>query len=49
MARIDRVFLSTSLEAAFPLTRVKSLDKLPSDHNPLLVDIGDNMFYGKKV
>lgn len=32
----------------FPLARVKALDKTPSDHNPLLVDLGDNMFYGKK-
>lgn len=49
MARIDRVFLSTDLEAAFPLARVKALDRIPSDHNPLLVDLGDNMFYGKKI
>jgi hypothetical protein len=48
MARIDRVFLSTDLEATFPLARVKALDRIPSDHNPLLVDLGDNMFYVKK-
>jgi len=48
MARIDRVFISTDLEAAFPLARVKALDRIPSDHNPLLVDLGDNAFYGKK-
>lgn len=45
MARLDRVFISTDLESAFPLARVKALDKIPSDHNPLLVDLGDNVYY----
>lgn len=48
MAIIDRVYLSTGLEAAFPLARVKALDRIPSDRNPLLVDMGVNMYYGKK-
>lgn len=48
MARIDRVFMSTDFEKVFPLARVKALDRIPSDHNPLLVDFGDNQFYGKK-
>ena len=30
-----------SWEAAFPLVRVKALERSPSDHNPLLVDSGD--------
>lgn len=29
--------------------RVKGLDKHPSDHNPLLVDTGENAFFGKKI
>jgi hypothetical protein len=48
MARLDRVFITTDWEAAFPLVRVKALNRLPSDHNPLLVDTGDNMSFGKK-
>jgi plasmid maintenance system killer protein len=48
MARLDRVSVSTELETAFPLARIKALDRAPSDHNPILVDLGDNLFYGKK-
>lgn len=48
MAKIDRVLVSTTWEAAFSLARVKALERLPSDHNPLLVDSGDNVFFGKK-
>jgi hypothetical protein len=48
MAKIDRVFVSTEWETAFPLVRVKALNRLPSDHNPLLVDAGCNMNFGKK-
>jgi hypothetical protein len=36
------------LGSSFPLARVKALERLPSDHNPLLVDSGDNIFYRKK-
>jgi hypothetical protein len=32
----------------FPLARVKTLDRLPSDHNPLLMDSGDSMARPKK-
>jgi hypothetical protein len=32
----------------FPLTRVKTLDRLPSDHNPLLMDSGDSTDRTKK-
>lgn len=45
MARIDIVFVSTGLDAAFPLARVKALDRVPSDHNPLLIDLGYNVFF----
>jgi hypothetical protein len=48
MARIDRVFVTTDWEAAFPLARVKALERPPSDHNPLLVNLGDNVCFGKK-
>jgi endonuclease/exonuclease/phosphatase family metal-dependent hydrolase len=48
LVKIDRVFISPLCDSAFPLARVKALERLPSDHNPLLVDTGDNVFYGKK-
>ena len=32
----------------FPLAKVSLLDRFPSDHNPLLIEIGTNMFFGKK-
>jgi hypothetical protein len=48
IARLDRVFVSTELESVFPLARIKALDRTPSDHNPILIDLGDNLFYGKK-
>lgn len=49
MAKIDRIFVSTSWEAAFPLASVRALDRLPSDHNPLLLNAGDNCCFGKKI
>ena len=49
LARIDRIFVSTDWELAFPLVRVKGLDRYPSDHNPLLIDTRDNVFFGKKL
>ena len=48
MAKIDRILVSIAWDAAFPMARVKALERLPSDHNPLLVDFGDNIFFGKK-
>jgi hypothetical protein len=48
MARIDRIFVTTDWEAAFPLARVKALERPPSDHNPLLLNTGDNMQFGKR-
>lgn len=38
MNKIDRIFVSTSWEAHYPLTRVKAVDRVPSDHNPLILD-----------
>jgi endonuclease/exonuclease/phosphatase family metal-dependent hydrolase len=40
LPKIDRIFVSTDWDANFPLTRIKALDRLPSDHNPLLLDTG---------
>jgi len=48
MTRLDRVFVSTELESVFPLARIKALDRTPSDHNPILVDLGDNLFLWKE-
>jgi endonuclease/exonuclease/phosphatase family metal-dependent hydrolase len=44
---MDRIFVSTDWEVAFPLATVKALERPPSDHNPLLIDSGDNNFFGK--
>ena len=49
MAKIDRIFITTDWNSAFPLARVKALDKLPSDHNPLLLDAGTNNFFWKEA
>jgi hypothetical protein len=46
--KIDRIFVSTEWESAFPLASVKALERLPSDHNPLLLNSGDNVSFGKK-
>ena len=48
LAKLDRIFVTTSWEVVFPLTRVRALDRLPSDHNPLVLDSGDNVSFGKK-
>lgn len=48
MSRIDTVFVSTNRESKFPLVRVKALDRVPSDHNPLVLDTGDNTFFWEK-
>jgi hypothetical protein len=48
LARLDRIFVSTDWSMNFPLARVKTLDRLPSDHNPLLMDSGDSMARPKK-
>jgi hypothetical protein len=48
MARIDIIFVTTDWEAVFPLARVKALERPHSDHNPLLLNTGDNVQFGKK-
>jgi hypothetical protein len=47
-AKLDRIFVSTDWEGAFPLARVSALPKNTSDHNPLMVDFGDSCFSCKK-
>jgi hypothetical protein len=46
--KLDRVFISTEWEAAFPLVRVVRLAKSISDHVPLLVDTGGDCTKMKK-
>jgi len=48
LAKIDRIFVSTTWEAAFPLSAVKALDRIPSDRNPLVLNAGENCCFGKK-
>ena len=48
MAKIDRIFVSTEWDSGFPLATVKCLDRFPSDHNPLVLETGSNVFFGKK-
>jgi hypothetical protein len=48
LAKIDRIFVSNNWDVAFPLSRVKALERIPSDHNPLLLDSGVNNSFGKK-
>jgi hypothetical protein len=48
MAKLDRILVSTSWEAAFPLVRVIALPKGISDHTPILIDAGYNLSCGKK-
>lgn len=48
LAKIDRVFVTTAWEAAFPLASVKALDRYPSDHNPLVINAGDNVIFRKR-
>jgi predicted double-glycine peptidase len=38
MAVLDRVFVSNDWEAQFPLANTRSLTRVGSDHNPLLVE-----------
>lgn len=48
LAKIDGIFVNSAWEANFPLVTVKALERPPSDHNPLLLDTGNNMCFGKK-
>jgi hypothetical protein len=47
LAKLDRIFVSTSWESAFPLVRVTTLPKDISDYNPILVDSSTNFSCGK--
>jgi hypothetical protein len=49
LAKLDRFFASTEWECVFPLARVVALPKGISDHNPLLIDVGANVAFGKKA
>jgi hypothetical protein len=49
IAKLDSIFVSTQWEKVSPLVRISALPKGISDHNPLLVDIGDNLSFGKKI
>jgi hypothetical protein len=46
LAKLDRIFVSTSWERAFPL--VRALPKGISDHNPIMFDSGTDISFGKK-
>ncbi|KAJ1274217.1 hypothetical protein BS78_05G045400 [Paspalum vaginatum] len=46
LAKLDRIFVSSDWENAFPFA--KALDRLPSDHNPLVLDTGHNTSFSKK-
>jgi hypothetical protein len=48
LAKLDRILISTDWEATFPLVRVLALPKGTSDHNPLLIDSGENCSFSKK-
>jgi hypothetical protein len=48
LAKLDRIFVSTEWETAFPLARVLGLAKGVSDHSPLLLDSRDNYSISKQ-
>jgi hypothetical protein len=48
MAKIEKIFVTTKWDRGFPLAKVQCLDRVPSDHNPLLLEVGDNVFFCKK-
>jgi hypothetical protein len=48
LAKLDRIFISTEWDQAFPLVKVVDLAKSISDHTPLLVDSGENYSFDKK-
>jgi hypothetical protein len=45
---MDRIFVSTDWEVAYPLVRVSCLAKGISDHTHILIHFGDNCSFGKK-
>lgn len=48
MIKIDRVFVTTEWDRAYPLSRIKANPREGSDHTPLIVNTGNNTFFGKK-
>jgi len=46
---LDRVLVSGKWEEIFPLTTVQVITRIGSDHNPLLVDIGENAIHRTKI
>lgn len=44
-----RFFVTTDWDTCFPLATAKALFKDNSDHYPLLIDIGNNVTFGKKI
>jgi exonuclease III len=47
--KLDRVLASVSWEQKFPLVSVQALPRSGSDHTPLLVDSGDQVYNGNKT
>jgi hypothetical protein len=48
LAKLDRFFATTDWEATFPLLKVTTLANGIINHNPLLIDLGDNFSFSKK-
>lgn len=42
LEKLDRVLINDKWELTFPLTSVRKLPRAVSDHNPLIMDIGEN-------
>jgi len=49
MAKIEKIFVTIKWDRGFPLAKVKCLDWVPSDHNPLLLEARDNVFFVRNV
>jgi hypothetical protein len=49
MAKLDRIFASTSWISTFPLAKVSCLPKEISDHTSMLMDSGESCQMGKKM
>lgn len=48
LEKLDRILMSPGWEFLFPLVTVKRLVRDQSDHNPLVLDTGDNIVLPKK-
>jgi hypothetical protein len=49
MAVLDRILVNVDWESKFPLTKVKVMPKDCSDHNPLMVDFGEEKIIKEHV